>query len=198
MLDSCIKIILTGDSGVGKSSLLYSYIHNKKGVNLGNTIGLDCLSKSIWINNSNHKLLFWDTAGQEKFYSMSKFYYRNSEIVFFVFGIDDKKSFENLDKWINLIKETQVSLPYSVLIGNKKDCKDLRQVTTQQAQEFAKKHGMSYRELTQENILEANNFITLTIEDYIKLDSPRDQLNTPPQEGNIIDMLSFGGGELCC
>ena len=97
------KIILLGNSGVGKTSILERYAYNRFNEELLATLGLNFITEQVTLDNFKRiELKIWDTAGQEKFRSLSKSYFRNVDAVLFVFAINDSLSFENIKDWIEL------------------------------------------------------------------------------------------------
>ena len=144
------KIILVGNSGVGKSSLLRRYIYNDFIETYNSTIGIDFKHKII---NNDTKLHIWDTAGQERFCSIIKTYYRNIDCVFLFFDITNKASFLALQYWYDEVKK--YSDPLFILIGTKNDLKQFRKVNLQEISDFIIPKHMKYFEIsskTGENI----------------------------------------------
>ena len=120
-----LKIIVNGDSSVGKSNLLLRYIKDKFDEDKEPTIGVEFLTKQIVADNKKILLQVWDTAGQERYSSVSKSFYRGSTGVVVVYDISSRKSFQNLDRWV---KEITNNKDYEnlqmVIIGNKKDLEE--------------------------------------------------------------------------
>lgn len=143
------KTILIGDSGTGKSCLLLRYTNNtfNESQGSGSTVGVEFGSKTHLINGTVIKNHVWDTAGQERFKAVIKSYYRNTTIVFFVFDMTNISSFVNIKKWLTEL-ETHGNNPsiHKVLIGNKFDLHEYREVTTNEASEYSKKNNMIYYE----------------------------------------------------
>ena len=129
MEDDEFKIITLGNSGVGKTSIIKRYVYDEFYPDTMTTIGMNILFKDIILNNSKKvKLKIIDTAGEEKYRSMAKSYYKNADGVFFVFALDDIDSFQNLEIWINnfnenYIKNNDKHIIPKYLIGNKSDIK---------------------------------------------------------------------------
>ena len=141
------KIILIGNSGVGKSCIINRYTREVFEENYKCTIGVDFLMKTIEIDGKTVKLQIWDTAGQEKYRSMSASYYRGANVAFVVFDITNRDSFNSLPSWIEAYyrngPETQKNI---ILIGNKKDLENERVVTQDEAQQFSQTNNMIYFE----------------------------------------------------
>jgi Ras-related protein Rab-8A len=114
-----MKIAIIGDSGVGKTSIVQNYTFGQMIAAASPTIGASFSVKNIVKNNINLKVHIWDTAGQERYRSISKIYYRGAHYGIFVFGLDDRDSFVNLDRWISeylLVVDTPI-----IIIANKSD-----------------------------------------------------------------------------
>jgi len=142
-----LKVIIIGDSGVGKTSLLQQFVNHRFDGNYKSTIGTDFLSKDIHLSKLNRvvSLQIWDTSGQERFHSLGAAFWRGAEACVFVFDLTDELSFEHLDKWKQDFKEYNKgrgdeSFPY-LLIGNKLDLVDKRQISQREALIWCKEHG---------------------------------------------------------
>ena len=133
------KIILIGNSGVGKSSILQQYMNHVFDSNYKITIGVDFLMKSLVINNQIVKLQVWDTAGQERYKSMVASYYRGAHVALIVFDLTSHRSFEALPSWIEAFYKSGPEQKNTILIGNKKDLINERQVTKEEVELFSQK-----------------------------------------------------------
>ena len=118
--NSC-KIVILGNSGVGKSSILYRWITGEYKKSLNTTIGANHQRKRILINNEEIDLYLWDTAGQEKFQSLTPLYIRTASLAFITLSINDISSFENCEYWLSMLKESCDIIPPIFLIINKID-----------------------------------------------------------------------------
>ena len=132
-----LKIIIMGDSGVGKSSLLNSYVNRSFVGKYKATIGADFMSKEFNLDGHSIVMQIWDTAGQERFNSLSTAFFRGADGCMLVFDINNSNSFDNLDKWykecLTQITPFEPELFPIILIGNKIDMKNYTFVTTKQA-----------------------------------------------------------------
>ena len=127
------KLVLIGDSGVGKTNLASRYIFNKFSFENNTTVGVEYFSKNIIIDNLKFKIHIWDSAGQERFRSITKCYYRGAKGAFVVFDITKPESFENTGKWIDELINTGDKDLIIYVIGNKSDLTLLRKVSYEQA-----------------------------------------------------------------
>ena len=146
------KIIFVGDAGVGKTTIISRIMDNPFSEAYEPSIGVDFMSKKINYQGQSIKLQIWDTAGQEKYKGLIPSYVRNSSIVFLVYDIEQKTSFDNIPKWINFIKSIENTT--LVLCGNKIDLEN-RQVKKEEGEELAKKENIAFFEVsakTEENI----------------------------------------------
>ena len=131
--DYKLKVVIVGDSGVGKTNLIKRFVSNTFTPNSKATVGVEFISKSYRINNQVFKIEMWDTAGQERYKSITAAYYKGAKGALLVYDVTSAQSFENIDKWYNEIKEKTNKDIKLILIGNKIDLKDERQVKTEEA-----------------------------------------------------------------
>lgn len=196
-VDHLIKVIVIGNSAVGKTALVKRYAQNCFEDKYDSTIGIDFASRNIYINDINVKVQIWDTAGQERFHSITKSYMRGVQGAIFVFDVCNMQSFLDIDKWNNDIDMTEGNNnTKKLLVGNKKDLVEHRVVPRKEAEEYAKNYGMLYVELSAKDggkeITEAFN----TMVDKVL------QTAIPPKihKMNIIEPESndVGCGRSCC
>ena len=140
------KLILIGNSGVGKSCILQRYMKHTFEEQYKCTIGVDFLMKTVIINNETVKLQLWDTAGQEKYKSMVSTYYRGANVAFIVFDLTSHESFDALPLWIENYYKNGPDQKNIILIGNKKDLVEERKVTEEEAKIFSETNNMMYFE----------------------------------------------------
>ncbi len=140
------KYIIIGDAAVGKSNLLLRYAHGQFKQEYQLTIGVEFGAKNIQLNDKIYRIQIWDTAGQENFRSITRAYYKNSVCALVVYDISSKESFNNVSSWVEDCKNQSPKTIFMVLVGNKCDLDDKRQVTTEEGQELAEKYGMLFFE----------------------------------------------------
>lgn len=147
------KIIVIGDSGVGKTCLTYRFCAGKFPEKTEATIGVDFRERLVEIDGEKIKIQLWDTAGQERFRkSMVQHYYRNVHAVVFVYDVTNAASFRSLPAWIEECKQHALGTEVPrILVGNKCDLQDSVQVSTDVAQQFADAHSMPLFETSAKN-----------------------------------------------
>eukprot|EP01045_Picozoa_sp_COSAG04_P031551 COSAG04_NODE_5878_length_1465_cov_179.322840_2_plen_199_part_00 len=154
--DFLYKLLMIGDSGVGKSSLLLRFASDQFEDSYMTTVGLDFKIRTVEVDGKVVKLQMWDTAGQERFRTITSSYYRGAQGIVVVYGLDDKKSFENVKQWVEEIDRYAGEGVVKLLVGNKCDV-EARQVTREEAEKFAEELKMRYMETsakTGENVEE--------------------------------------------
>ena len=158
-----LPLMLLGDSQVGKSSLLLRLTGNQFNDSQLTTVGKESYIMQVNLHGYELKMKIWDTAGQERFKSMSVQVIKTSDAVVLVYAINDRNSFNALDKWLLKIREaSDISKKPIIVIGNKSDLDDKRQVSYEEGKNFAKNKGYNFYETsakTGENINEAFNDI---------------------------------------
>ena len=144
--DYLFKYIIIGDAAVGKSNLLLRYAHGQFKPEYQLTIGVEFGAKNVEIRNKVYRIQIWDTAGQENFRSITRAYYKNSVCALVVYDISSRDSFNNVSTWIDDCKNQSPKTIFMVLVGNKSDLSDRRQVNTEEGQELADKYGILFYE----------------------------------------------------
>ena len=144
--DYSFKYIIIGDAYVGKSNLLLRYAHGQFKDDYQLTIGVEFAAKNVKIRGKTYRIQIWDTAGQESFRSITRGYCKSSVCALVVYDISNKESFNNISAWIEDCKNQSPKTIYFVLVGNKSDLNDRRQVNTEEGQELADKFGIQFYE----------------------------------------------------
>ena len=126
--DLLFKLILIGDSCVGKSNILLKYLKNQFNENSKTTIGVEFGTKNIIINNKRIKIQIWDTAGQERYRSITSAYYKGAKGALIVYDITRKNTFDNIDKWITDLKLNGDKNICIIILGNKSDLINKREI----------------------------------------------------------------------
>ena len=142
--DVIYKIIIIGDSGVGKSNILSRYLRDEFKQDSKSTVGVEFGAKKLTINNTTIKAQIWDTAGQERFRSIPKKYYEKADGMLLLFATTDEATFANISKWTKDMHETTNENIIIYLIANKCDLIDDRKVIVDDAKGVAKVNRMKY------------------------------------------------------
>ncbi|CAE6420535.1 unnamed protein product [Rhizoctonia solani] len=140
------KIVLLGDQSVGKTSLITRFMYDTFDNTYQATIGIDFLSKTMYLDDRTVRLQLWDTAGQERFRSLIPSYIRDSSVAIVVYDITNRASFMSTSKWIDDVRSERGSDVIIVLVGNKADLSDKRQVTMEEATQRANELNIMFME----------------------------------------------------
>lgn len=187
--DHLFKLLIIGDSGVGKSSLLLRFSDNTFSGTYITTIGVDFKIRTVDINGEKVKLQIWDTAGQERFRTITATYYRGTHGVIVVYDVSNGQSFANVKRWLHEIDQNcdEVS---RILVGNKDDDPDMKVVLTQDAQRFAEQMDIQlYETSAKENKNVEEMFLAITRQ---VLEKKKEQQHRLQQQAN--DAIKLGGG----
>lgn len=144
--DYLFKVVLIGDSGVGKSNLLSRFTRNEFNLESKSTIGVEFATKSISVENKTVKAQIWDTAGQERYRAITSAYYRGAVGALLVYDISKHASFESCERWLKEMRDHADANIVIMLVGNKSDLRHLRAVSTEEAMSFAEKHNLAFIE----------------------------------------------------
>ena len=145
------KLIVVGNISTGKSSILNRFVNETFEEDYQATIGLDFQSKNITIHDQDVRLILYDTAGQEKFRSLIPMYIREAQIILLVYDISNRESFESLPKWFSDILDVKNNEAVFVLVGNKIDLENERQVSTEEGKKFALEKNLIFQEVSAKN-----------------------------------------------
>ena len=135
--DMIFKVVLIGDSGVGKTNLLSRYLKNEFSFDSKTTVGVEFGAKKLEIDGVKIKAQIWDTAGQERFRSITNAYYKGAKGALLVYDVTRRETFENINKWVPELKQTGDKDVTIILVGNKTDLENERQVSTEEGNKKA-------------------------------------------------------------
>ncbi|XP_071833429.1 ras-related protein Rab-15-like [Apostichopus japonicus] len=146
--DVLIRLLLIGESGVGKTCMLCRFTEEGFISPHISTIGIDFKMKTLLIGGVRARIQIWDTAGQERFDTVTAQYFRRAQGVILVYDITNEASFRNLYKWINMMHANAPDDMEVLLVGNKSDAEAQRAVSKEEAENLAKSHSMDYIEVS--------------------------------------------------
>ena len=158
MSEECVyKILLLGDSMVGKTCFLLKYTDKSFQEIHMSTIGLDYRLKTLTLKNRKTiKLQIWDTAGQDRFRSITKNYYKKANGIILIYDVTNKKSYKNISVWINQIKEEADPNVVIYLAGNKIDMEEERKIKTEEGEKLAEEYNFPFRETSAKEDININ------------------------------------------
>jgi Ras-related protein Rab-6A len=135
------KLVFLGDQSVGKTSIITRFMYDKFDPSYQPTIGIDFLSKTMYLEDRTIRLQLWDTAGQERFRSLIPSYIRDSSVAVIVYDVSNRQSFLNLARWVDEVRSERGKDVVIVLVGNKTDLVDQRQVSVEEGEAKTKEFG---------------------------------------------------------
>lgn len=197
--DHLFKLLIIGDSGVGKSSLLLRFADNTFSGNYITTIGVDFKIRTIEVDGEKVKLQIWDTAGQERFRTITSTYYRGTHGVIVVYDVTSGESFANVKRWLHEI-EQNCDVVNRILVGNKNDAPDRKVVLTEDAQRFADQMGIQLFETSAKeniNVEEMFNAITRLV---LKMKKEQKERQQQQDHDNVVNLRKGEkrGKKKCC
>ena len=197
--DFMIKLLLVGDSGVGKTSLLVQFTEEKFSENYITTIGIDFNTKIIPVGDKKVKLLIWDTAGQERFRTITTAYFRGAMGIILVYDITNRDSYNNITNWVRDIHEKsneqhKISL---VIVGNKADMEEDRVVSLGEGKAMAEKYDALFFETSAKSNQNIHNVFSGLTKEIVKHHEER--MRTAVMYGSIrLDMENKKNKRKCC
>eukprot|EP01031_Cornospumella_fuschlensis_P029341 gene29341-35419_t len=172
-----VKVVLLGDTGVGKSSLVLRFVTNSFRPYSESTIGASFMSKLITVNSKPIKFQIWDTAGQEKYHSLAPMYYRGAAAAILVYDITREASFKTLQSWVEELQQKGPKEIALAIAGNKKDLEANREVNAEAAASYAEQIGAIFMETSAKDDTNVQDVFTRL---SVLLPAPA------PSENNVI------------
>jgi len=202
--DYLIKLLLIGDSGVGKSCLLLRFSDDSFTPSFITTIGIDFKIRTIELDGKRIKLQIWDTAGQERFRTITTAYYRGAMGILLVYDVTDEKSFGNIRNWIRNIEQHATESVNKMLIGNKCDMVDKKVIDTARGKALAEEYSIKFLETSAKTGAGVEDaFITLAKDIKKRLIDPSATEGAEHKEGtldfnsNTVDAASKKKDKCC-
>ena len=207
--DMIFKIVLIGDTSVGKTNILSKYLTDEFDPKSKATVGVEFGVKNFKIENNIVKVQIWDTAGEERYRSITNAYYKGAKGSLLVYDITNKKSFENVEKWISDLKANADEDISMILLGNKTDLEDKRVVSTEEGKNKAEFYNLTFMEtsaLNGNNIQEAFNELIMDVykknhellENQAKVEIIRDKKTIELDKGEDNDTNEVKEKKWCC
>ena len=195
-VDHIFKVLIIGDSSVGKSNILLRFSDNIFHDTFLPTIGVDFKIRNVKMGDQTVKLNIWDTAGQERFKTITSTYYKGAHGIIVVYDITDRESFNNVSNWLNEVKKHAGSQVVKLLVGNKCDLEDERVVSSKEGQEFADSIGVGFLETSAKQSVNIDeSFMTLTKQVYELLPDTEKKQEEKLDPRNMKRKKESGG---CC
>lgn len=195
--DLLFKLLLIGDSGVGKTCVLFRFSDDAFNTTFISTIGIDFKIKTVELKGKKIKLQIWDTAGQERFHTITTSYYRGAMGIMLVYDITNEKSFDNILKWLRNIDEHANEDVEKMILGNKCDMEDKRTVSKHRGDAIAREYGIRFMETSAKaNINIEKAFTELATAIYDKT-AGKDPLEAPDRV-TIDKKPDRSGSGGCC
>ncbi|XP_062087198.1 ras-related protein Rab2BV-like [Humulus lupulus] len=207
--DYLFKIVLIGDSGVGKSNILSRFTRNEFCLESKSTIGVEFATRTLQVEGKTVKAQIWDTAGQERYRAITSAYYRGAVGALLVYDITKRQTFENVQRWLRELRDHADSNIVIMMAGNKADLNHLRAISAEEAAALAEKEGLSFLEtsaLEALNVEKAFQSILLDIYQIISkkaLAAQEAASSTGLPQGTAINVGNFSGNLInkrapCC
>jgi len=195
--DYLFKLVLIGDSGVGKSCLLLRFADDNFTDSYISTIGVDFRFRTITIDDKIVKLQIWDTAGQERFRTITSAYYRGADGIIMVYDVTSEESFDHVEEWLSEVDRYANENTSKLLVGNKADLIEEKQVTQETAQSFADKLAISFLETSAKTSVNVDNAFLTMAKELIKTK----EATNPQGGGDRVELKPVqkqGGSKKCC
>lgn len=197
--DYLFKLLLIGDSGVGKSCLLLRFADDTYTESYISTIGVDFKIRTIELDGKTIKLQIWDTAGQERFRTITSSYYRGAHGIIVVYDVTDNESFNNVKQWLHEIDRYACENVNKLLVGNKSDLTSKRVVSTEQGKEFADSLGIEFLETsakTSTNVEQA--FLTMASQIKARMKTQPSAAAGGPNKAVSLKSQQINKSSGCC
>jgi len=192
--DYLFKVVLIGDSAVGKSNLLSRFATNEFSLETKPTLGVEFACRTIVAENKHIKVQIWDTAGQERYKAITTAYYRGAVGALLVYDITRMNSFENVGRWLEELRDHASPDLSVMLVGNKSDLKNLRAVKTEMAQQFADRNRLQFIEtsaIDNRNVEDAFKNLIDSIYDDLKRKSGDSAQPVEVSKENLMGVVDY-------
>ena len=166
--DYTFKIVMIGDSGVGKSCILLRFADDKFNENFYATIGVDFRFKNVMVDDKSVKLQIWDTAGQERFKTITSAYYRGADGIIIVYDITDRNSFAHIKDWLDDVNKYTDDNPLKIIVGNKIDLIKDKQINNNDMKTMTAQTGIEIIECSAKDSIKINDLMEIMTKKLIE------------------------------
>lgn len=199
--DFIYKVLLLGDSSVGKTCFLLRYADDAFNENHISTIGLDYRLKMITLENDKIvKMQIWDTAGQDRFRAITKNYYKGAHGIILMYDVTNVTTFNNIKNWLTQIKENTTDKVKIVLVGNKVDEDNLRKVSTEEGKKLSEDFNLQFYETSAKNNIRVEDTFTYLTREIYKINNGTDSPDKKKKDSITIEkpIKKPGNKKTCC
>eukprot|EP01087_Luapelamoeba_hula_P013861 TRINITY_DN3_c0_g1_i1.p1 TRINITY_DN3_c0_g1~~TRINITY_DN3_c0_g1_i1.p1 ORF type:complete len:230 (+),score=44.72 TRINITY_DN3_c0_g1_i1:60-692(+) len=193
--DHLFKILMVGDSGVGKSSLLLRFTDDTFSENFISTIGVDFKIRTVKLEGKTIKMQIWDTAGQERFRTIPSSYYRGAHGVILVYDVTDQVSFNNARQWLTEIERYACGNVVKLLVGNKSDLASRRVVDVATGKEFADQYKLPFLEASAKDGSNVEKAFLMLVKNIFDKIADRDDSGAPVYATGGAGTVPLGAGK---
>eukprot|EP00761_Pharyngomonas_kirbyi_P012284 gb/GECH01012311.1/.p1 GENE.gb/GECH01012311.1/~~gb/GECH01012311.1/.p1 ORF type:complete len:217 (+),score=46.29 gb/GECH01012311.1/:1-651(+) len=192
--DYLIKLLLIGDSGVGKSCLLLRFSDDSFTASFITTIGIDFKIRTIELEGKRIKLQIWDTAGQERFRTITSAYYRGAMGILLCYDVTEEASFMNVRNWMKNIEQHASKNVNKILLGNKCDLVEKKVITKEQGEQLAQEYDIKFFETSAKNNINVEEAFLTIAQDIKKRLIDTEHAPQQPTDSSIVDPMHPPGG----
>ena len=196
--DYIFKVLLIGNSDVGKSSLILRYVDQIWNDVFVPTIGVDFKVKSLQIDNKRVKMQIWDTAGQERFRNVISSYFKGAHGILLIYDITARDSFKELENWLGEVERNATPQVLKILIGNKCDLDEQRQITVDEGEAFAARNGMKFIETSAKNNTNVNEAFEALAKIMVESSNKKNVIKVEKKTIKVNKGADLNAKKKCC
>lgn len=196
--DYAFKVVMVGDSGVGKTNILSRFTRNEFNVQSKATIGVEFATKPIHMEGNTIKLQIWDTAGQERYRAVTSAYYRGAVGALLVYDITERSTFNKVESWLKELRDHTEDDIVVMLVGNKSDMLNERTVETDEAEAFSVQHKLLFIETTALDATNVETAFQQIVNDIFRLVSAREKETEKDSLNPLGSKVNIHSGDKHC
>ncbi|XP_010491702.1 PREDICTED: ras-related protein RABA4a-like [Camelina sativa] len=195
-IDYVFKLVLIGDSGVGKSQILSRYARNEFSLDSKATIGVEFQTRTLVMDHKSVKAQIWDTAGQERYRAVTSAYYRGAVGAMLVYDVSRRQTFDHIPRWLEELRNHADKNIVIILVGNKSDLEDQRAISMEDAKEFAEKEGLFFLETSALNAVNVESAFSTVLTEIFNFVNKKSLVAGEGQGDNNGDPASLAGKKI--